>query len=352
MQTEKKVLVVRLSSLGDVLMTIPAVFSIKDAFPTTHISWLVEGPVSDFLSYQRKIDRIIKFPRGELSLELKKGNIFKAIKKIGVFLKELRAAEFDFILDFHGIIKSVILSRLSRGKKIIGFGEKYAKELSYLFYDIVIDGEDRRLHKVDRNMLIARYLGSKSDVPEIKLNVPAHYHEYIDDFFKTQGLTGDVFAVNPFSSSGSGFKRWDFKNYAILIRRISDELRAKTLILWGPGEFKEANRLKEEAGKYAYLACPTDISQLYALLQRVKVYISGDTGVMHLAAFAGTPVVAIFGPTDHKVNAPYGSKSITVRKDVPCSPCKKKNCTERKCLEVITVDDVFNAVKEIYIRTN
>lgn len=348
MQAERNILVVRLSSLGDVLMTIPAVFSIKNTYPSSIISWLVEGSVSDFLSNQSKIDRVIKFPRGELAASFKKGNVAHTIKTMKNFLRDLRSEEYDYILDFHGIIKSVILSRLSRGKQIIGFGKKYAKEGSHLFYDVVIDGEDKRLHKIDRNMLLSSYLGVKSIMPKIELDVPPVYHGYIEDFFNTQGLSGDVFAVNPFSSPGSNFKRWDIKKFGLLIKKVVDELKVKVLILWGPGEFKDAQRLKDEAGRHTYLACPTNISQLFALLKRTTLYISGDTGVMHLAAFAGTPVIAIFGPTDHKINAPYGSHCTVIRKDVPCSPCKNKNCQQRKCIEDITVDEVFNAVKETY----
>jgi len=348
MRSDKSILVVRLSSFGDVLMTIPAVFSIKYAYPSSKISWLVEGSVSDFLSHQSKIDRIIKFPRGELEASLKKANLAHTARTFKNFLRDLRSEEYDYILDFHGIIKSVILSRLSRGKKIIGFGKKYAKEKSHLFYDVIIDGEDKRLHKIDRNMLLSSYLGVKSFMPKIELNVPPVYHEYIENFFNAQRLTGDVFAVNPFSSPGSDFKRWDIKKYALLIKKIVDELKVSVLILWGPGELKDAQSLKEEAGRHTYLACPTNISQLFALLKRTTLYISGDTGVMHLAAFAGTPVIAIFGPTDYRINAPYGSHCTVIRKDVPCSPCKDKNCQQRKCIEDITVDEVFNAVKETY----
>lgn len=348
MQAERKILIVRLSSLGDVLMTIPAVFSIKNTFPDSNISWLVEGSVSDFLSHQREINRVIKFPRGELVLSLRRGRIGDTLRIIIDFLKNLRSIEYDLILDFHGIIKSVILSRLSRRKKIIGFGKKYAKEGSNLFYDVAIEGEDKRLHKIERNMLLTRYLGVISDIPEIELIVPQVYHEYIENFLSAQGIPGDIFAVNPFSSPGSGYKRWDLDKYSRLINLIGEELKVKSLILWGPGELKEAQNLKAKSGENAFLACPTNISQLFALLQKTKLYISGDTGVMHLAAFAKTPVVGIFGPTDHRINSPYGPHCMIIRKEMPCSPCKNKECPERKCLEDISVDEVFNAVKEIY----
>ncbi len=100
------------------------------------------------------------------------------------------------------------------------------------------------------------------------------------------------------------------------------------------------------SGDGAYLACPTNIPQLFALLRKVRIYIGGDTGVMHLAAAAGHQVIAIFGPTDFKINAPYGREHTVIREDVPCSPCKKRDCSDRQCLAPITVEKVFRSSEQ------
>ena len=119
------------------------------------------------------------------------------------------------------------------------------------------------------------------------------------------------------------------------------------VIIWGPGEREEAHRLAAMAGEGVELACQTDIAQLYALLARCSVYIGGDTGTTHLASAAQIPVISLFGPTDFIVNRPYSRKSIIIRKEVPCSPCKNKHCRTRECLMNISVDEVFDAVKKI-----
>ena len=236
---------------------------------------------------------------------------------------------------------------LARGDRKIGFGKVYAKEKSHLFYNETVSGSDGRMHKVEKNMLIARYLGADGEIPEVRFTVPAEVETYIDTFFSEARISAPVFAVNPFSSSGSAYKRWDIKQYGALIKKIRDEIGAHVLILWGPGEKKEAEHLKQIAGNGVSLSCKTDVLQLFALLKKVGMYIGGDTGVMHLAVFADTPVVAIFGPTDVKINAPYGQGNIVVRKDLPCSPCKNKDCRDRKCVEAITVEDVFEAVAKM-----
>jgi ADP-heptose:LPS heptosyltransferase len=329
-------------------MSIPAVIAIRNTYGDARIIWLVEGSVSRFLSYQGFIDGVIEFPRNSIVRAVKKSDLIGAMKEINVFLKRLRQADYDVIADFHGIIKSAIFSKIARGARRIGFGKIYAKEKSHLFYGETVTAGDNRIHKVERNMLIARHLGAGKEIPAAKLVVPSEMERYIDSFFLEAGISGPVFAVNPFSSSGSAYKRWSIRHYGALIKKIISEIGAHVLILWGPGEKEEAEYLRQISGDGALLSCPTDVPQLFALMKKVDMYIGGDTGVMHLAVFADRPVVAIFGPTDVSINAPYGQNNIIVRKDLQCSPCKNKKCRDRKCVEGITVDEVFEAVVKMH----
>ena len=338
------ILVIRLSSLGDVLMSMPAVKALKEKSPQTHVSWLVEGSVSELLSCQDFIDEVILFPRSQIVRSLKEGRLAVAASVTGQFLHSLRARRYDIIADYHGIIKSVILGLCAGGGKRVGFGKTFAKEMSHLFYNETVEGNDKRIHKVERNMLISRSIGSNGSFPSLSLKVPAAAEAYIAAFFQETGLTSPVFAVNPFSSRGTSYKRWDLRNYAELINKIRVRVGARVIILWGPGEREEAEHLRQQTGEGVLLACPTTVTQLLALLKRMDMYIGGDTGVMHLAALSGRPVVAIFGPTDHRINAPYGSGHIVLRKDVECSPCKERDCGDRKCLTSISVDEVLKHV--------
>jgi len=348
MSSPDSILAIRLSSFGDVLMTIPAVKALREYYPNARLTWLVEGSVGELLAHQGFIDEVIRFPRGSIQGSMTSGNLAKATKEMRGFLKKLRSGEYDLILDFHGIIKSALFSKLVKGKRIIGFGKSLAKEKSHLFYHECVECENKRLHKVARNMLIPRHLGVHSGVPTIKLEAPPDAESYGNEFLVHEGIAPPLFAINPFSSKGSAFKRWDIERYGELIRRVTSENLGKAIILWGPGEKAEAKHLKEIAGEGAFLSCPTDVPQLLALLHRVDMYIGGDTGMMHLAALAGTPVLAIFGPTDHKINGPYGPVHKIIRKDLSCSPCRNKDCQERKCLMEITVDEVFREVLEMH----
>lgn len=343
------ILVIRLSSLGDVLMTIPAVNAIRVKHPSTRISWLVEGSVAKFLSHQSFIDEVITFPRRPLQEALRRGDVRAFGREATLFLKRFRSREYDAVLDFHGILKSAGLSLCARGDhKRIGFGSPFAKEKSHLLYHERVSHADGRIHKVARNLLLSQRVGTNGTIPEVKLTVPESASEYVGRFLKENGIAGSFVAVNPFSSKGTESKRWAMDRYATLSRRLVREMGKTVLVLWGPGEQDDAMALAKEAGQGVFLACSTDVTQLFALLVMAETYVGGDTGVMHLAAFSGTPVVAVFGPTDPLINGPYGSQHRVVHRGLSCSPCKDKgkSCRQRRCLEEITVEEVLGRVGE------
>lgn len=341
------ILVIRLSSLGDVLMCVPAVRALRRQFPNAHISWLAEGSVAGILARQDFIDDVIYFPRGALSRHFKTGHFATTAYILKDFLKTLRQRKYDLIIDLHGIAKSVALMMLVRGRRTIGFGTMFAKDMTHLFYRERINGIQKRVHKVERNMLVANFLGCREAAAELQLNAHDEAKRYITDFFQSHNIRQPVFAVNPFASKDSAFKRWPLERYADLIRKIKEGSMGSVIIVWGPGEREEAHRLTAMAGEGVELACQTDIAQLYALLAQCSVYIGGDTGTTHLASAAQIPVISLFGPTDFVVNRPYSRKSVIIRKDVPCSPCKNKNCKTRECLMNISVDEVFEAINKI-----
>ena len=218
MAVPRNILVIRLSSLGDVLLTMPAVQAIKRTFPKADLSWLVEGKVGELLSNQCFVDRVVEFPRGRIEAALRKGNLLSAGRDLAAFVRKLRAEEYDVVLDFHGITKSALLARTARAGRRIGFDRTFAKEASWLAYDERIGGEEKRLHKVQRNMLLSAHLGAEGPA-DIDIAAPMDAAAYIDRFLAEKGKGPPFLAVNPFCSKGSEFKRWALSNYGDLIRR-------------------------------------------------------------------------------------------------------------------------------------
>jgi len=342
MAIPSRILVIRLSSLGDVLLTMPAIRAVKHALAGASVSWLVEGSVSGLLCHQTFIDQVIEFPRRRLASDLKRGSLLSAGRVLGAFLQDLRQEEFDLAMDFHGILKSALLSRIAKAQRRIGFDRTFAKEASWLAYDERIGEGARRLHKVERHMLLAGSLGIEGPAP-LPLETSPESDAYADRFFASLGMSGPVLSVNPFCSRGSEFKRWELARYGAVMRRFGQETGASMIVLWGPGEEEEARQLVGLGGERAILAWPTTVSQALSVVKRTDLYLGGDTGMMHLAAFAGVPVVAIFGPTDHLVNGPFGEGHTIVRRDMPCSPCRDKGCKSLECLRGIGAPDVYKA---------
>lgn len=349
----ENILVVRLSSLGDVVMTLPAVHSLKRGFPESKIHWVCEGSAYELLLCMEFIDEVIKFPREKIVDFLRTGRIIESTKAFVEFLRYLREKQFDIVIDFHGILRSALICLLSRRRRLIGFGRAYAKEYSHIFYDERVNGANPFLHKVERNMLIVNHLKVHEYYESFPFKVPKEDQVYVESFFHKEKVGEKVFAINPFSSKRGLYKRWPLEKYRELIKKIQKEIGADVVLIWGTKEEKkEAEKLRAsldgDLNKNLIVSWPTNVPQLLALLSKVDMYIGGDSGITHVAALARTPVVAIFGPSDYRINSPYGEMIRIVRMDVPCSPCRKRDCEDRRCLENITSDDVFEVVKTFY----
>ena len=342
------ILVVRLTSLGDVLMAIPAVKALKEALPGSRISWLVEGSVAELLRHQSFIDEVIQFPRDRIMRSLGEGRALQTLRHLRTFFRHLRSRRYDVLVDFHGIMKSALLGFAARAEKRIGFGRMFAKEGSWLAYDERVNGVEKGVHKVERNMLLVRRLGVNGAIPHVELTAPPDAEGYVAGLLAEHNIRAPMIAVFPFCSKGSAFKRWPLADYAELLKLMRDAIFATALILWGPGEEEEARELRDMAGTGTVLPASLGVAQLCALLKKAAMYVGGDTGVMHLAVFSGTPVLAIFGPTDPRVNAPFGSMHRLVRQELPCSPCRDKSCKERICLQSLKPHDVFEEVKAMW----
>jgi ADP-heptose:LPS heptosyltransferase len=262
----------------------------------------------------------------------------------------LRSRRYDVLVDFHGIMKSALLGFAARTDKRIGFGRMFAKEGSWLAYDERVNGADKGVHKVERNMLLARRLGANGAIPHVELAAPPDARTFVDHLLTEHDIRSPMIALFPFCSKGSAFKRWPLARYAELLKLMRDAIPATVLILWGPGEEEEARELRDMAGTGTVLPASLGVAQLCALLKRAAMYVGGDTGVMHLAVFSGVPVLAIFGPTDPRVNAPFGPMHSLVRQELPCSPCRDKSCNERTCLKTITPEEVFEEVRAMWDR--
>jgi len=349
MDSYKKILIIRLSAVGDVIRTIPTVKALKSFYPFSNITWVVEEPSKEILESQPEIDNVIIFPRKRWLAGLKSINAPKIIIEVVEFILKLRKERFDIVLDFHGILKSGLLSFLSGSPKRIGFDRNSSKELNYIFSNIKVKLYEERINRFKRNMQLLKGIGLEIKEYKPELNIPLKDREYIESFFSSLSPPPQkpIIAIHPGTSAKTIYKRWMSDRYAQLADRLIEEIGSTIIFTWGPDELELINSIRKEMRGKSLLGPKTkSLITLGELFRRCDLYIGGDTGPMHVASLVGTPVVVIYGPTDPVINEPFGLHK-KVMKEVGCNPCRNRSCKKLICLKSITVNDVIEATKEI-----
>jgi len=349
----QKILVLRLSAVGDVIRTLPAVKALKERCPSSQITWVVEEPSKNFLESQPELDDVVLFPRKRWTQGIRSPRAWwRTAKEMNQWVKELRRRQFDVVLDFHGILKSGVLSLLSGSPRRIGFDWRSSKEGSSLFSNVKVELPNEGITRYQRGFYLLKGLGF--DVPHTSgpLSIPPRDREYVDSFFSQLLVppSRPLIAIHPGTSLNYGSKRWMPDRYAQLADRLTREIQGTVVFTWGPGELPLVEEMRKAMTAPSILAPPTEsLTQLGEVFKRCNLYIGGDTGPTLIASMMGVPVVIIYGPTDPFLYEPVG-KHTNVMKEVGCNPCRKRSCKEMTCLEKITVEDVFGAARELLTR--
>ena len=213
-------------------------------------------------------------------------------------------------------------------------------------------------HEIDRDLRLSYAIGTKED--EVDKNpiiiIRQWDREYAHKFLREHGISNKalLIGVQAGTSPSQRWKQWHLDRYAELCDRIVGNYSAKIVLLGSYNEERLINYVKERMkSEPITTAGKTTVKQAVAIIERCKLFICNDSGLMHISAAVGTPVIAIYGPTDYHRTAPYGDGHIIIRKDLPCSPCfrlegveKVESCKHRKCLELITVEEVIEAVEK------
>jgi len=345
-----KILILRLSAVGDVLRTLPSVMALKEHFPSSHIAWVVEEPSKTLLESQPEVDQVILFPRKRWTKGLKSiGEAWKTLREVGQFILKLRRERFDIVLDFHGIIKSGAISFLSGSSKRIGYDRKSSREGNFLFSNIKVKLPKEKISRYQRNFALLKGLGLQVKDFNARLHIPQRDREYVESFFirLNPPLRRPSIAIHAGTNPKAIFKRWMPGHYAQLADRMIRELDATVIFTWGPGELESVEAIRKEMREQSALGPQTEtLTQLGEFFRHCDLYVGGDTGPMHIASLMGTPVLVIYGPTDPVFHEPLG-RHMKVMRQVGCNPCRNRSCKDLKCLKIITVDDVFKATKEI-----
>jgi heptosyltransferase-1 len=339
------ILIIKLSAIGDVVHSLPLLEVLRKRFPHAIIDWVVEEDASGIVEGHPLIDELLIFPRkGWLRRFTGKGERISVGREAARFIRELRSRRYDIVIDLQGLLKSGILVFLARGKRKIAFNN--GREGSGLFVHERVPVPDLDVHALERYLYIARHLGVEN--PSWDGSIPVYENDkaYVDSHLVHLDPDRTLVAVNPIAKWET--KLWESSRFALLADLINEKLAA-TVIFTGNGADRDSiaaiqSEMKTET---LNLAGRTTLRQLAYLYQRCAVVISTDTGPMHIAAAMKFPiVVGLFGPTSPLRTGPYGAGQRVVRAGVACSPCFKKRCDDRQCMRQITVDMVYDVVKE------
>lgn len=344
-----RILIVRLSALGDVVHALPLLDALRTAHPRAHIGWLVEEKAASLLADHPQLDRVWVVPRWEATDLLRRRRPGAALGVLARFVRELRAARYELTIDVQSNGRSSALARLSGARRRIGFSRAWAKEWGAWLATDRVEPSDPRLHKVARNLELLRPLGVDTRDARPRLPLPEAARARARQ--QTASLGRPRVALHPGVSGFGAIKQWEPGRFARTAKRLADERGASCLVTWGPGERELAERVVAASEGAARLAEPTaSILELAALYTACDLVVGGDTGPVHLAAALGVPVLGLYGPKDPEVYGPWdgpsGRRARAVRRPVHCSPCRLRVCTNVICMPAIGVDDVVDAARE------
>ncbi len=347
----EKILIIRLSAIGDVVHVLPALRLLRSHFPESEIAWLVEDKARDILTGHPDIDDVIVFPRRKWQREILKINkTLNTLSDVLSFYKKLHKGNYDLVIDFQGNLKSGIMNLITKSEKKVGFGRGYCKEFNYLTTQYQAFPPGKKMHRIDKNLFMLNELGIKTRFQRPKLPVFKPDKKYISKFIDTDiNPSLPIIIIHPGTSKFGSYKQWPPLNYALLADMILDTYEANVVFTWGPYEFGVVKEIVEKMKNKALPACETrSIKQLIELIRHASLFIGGDTGPLHIASILDIPVVGIYGPKDPEIYGPYNDKAIVIKKDVPCSPCRKRTCGDPICMSSILPEDVFRGVEKLF----
>jgi 3-deoxy-D-manno-octulosonic-acid transferase/heptosyltransferase-1 len=248
-------------------------------------------------------------------------------------------------MDLHGLFKSGLLTGLARGRRKIGFTG--GREGNILFLTDRPYPFDYNRHALDRYLQGAEYLGCEINTWKGEIPLQAGDRAGIDRLLADRFNPEDtLIAVNPMARWIT--KLWDEERFAGLAQKLSDELSCNVLFTGGRSDHAVIERIVAGLNPQPLnLAGKTTLKELAYLYTRCRLVVTTDTGPMHIAAAMGVPVVALFGPTAPWRTGPYGKGHTVIRKNLDCSPCFRKKCSNLTCMKGITVEEVFDTIKAI-----
>lgn len=332
----QRVLIIKLRYIGDVLLSTPVIESLRKILPSSSIVMLVNEGTEAVLFNNPYLDDVLMVSRE------------KHWKRQLDLIRILRSKKFDLAIDLTDGDRAAILGFLSRAAYRVGFNHE--NRWRGMLYHRVVRADREKLHAVDYHLEAIRAIGCQAEHQGPRLYPSDQDRSVITQLLQKNGL----FANEPLALFHPGarwwFKSWPLEKFVDLARRLHEVFGYCVVIVGGSQDIEAADSIVSDCGSWAKsLAGQITVLQLAALAQRAVLFVGNDAGPMHIAAAVGTPVVALFGPTDPRVWGPWGSEHQIIWKQMDCTPCWRSDCRrgELNCMRQITVDEAWDAVMRI-----
>lgn len=339
LESNRRFLIVRLSSVGDIVHALPAVAALSRTYPQAEIHWAIEDRYASLLEGNPFVHQVIKLDTLGWRKGLRSGH---TVREIVESVLRLREHPFDAAIDLQGLLKTGILTRLSRSRERIGLEGKWLREpAAGAFYTHRVSPRGSK-HIIEINLSLVECLGARSGTWEFPLPGTAEDQAVVQKQLQKLGVT-DYIIINP----GGGWKgkRWSPENYSGAIRRLTAELPFDILLTGSPQEEGLVQEILAMAQTPRTNWFPSTLVQFIVLARKAKLLIGGDTGPLHLAAAVGTPLVAIFDSADPlntpERNGPFNSADIVI-----CGRSKANRARHSKnlsYLEGVSIESVVEA---------
>lgn len=330
-----RILIVRMSALGDIVHALPVLAALGDAYPSADIDWLVD----------RKYAGV---------LDLVDGVSHRIIGRPGLMaaVSAMRRRAYDVALDLQGLLKSAAMARMSGAQRVIGFETRALRERGAAWFYSETSRVPARAHIIRKNISVLPLVGVTRP-PSIRFPfvLPA---SPVADHVSADAITrgsGRFALINPGAAWPN--KRWAPGRFGRLADRIRQRHQLPSYVLWGRGEESLADAVVAASNGAAVRAPETSLGDLLAVSSRAALMISGDTGPVHLAAAMGTPIVGLYGPTWPERNGPWDPNDVVVSRAGQCACHHKRRCQRdgasddvesRMCINDMTIDEVADAV--------
>jgi lipopolysaccharide heptosyltransferase I len=322
----QKILIVKPSSLGDVVHSLPFLNAIHRCFPGAEIHWVIAKGFEELIERHPMVDKCMVIQKDLWKKISRAGSTLREIREL---YRRLKAERYDLAVDLQGLLRSGLITRATHAPVRIGFAE--AREGSRFFYTTKVKG-GRGIHAVERYMKVAGELGC--DTREILFPFPPARagRSRISDL---KAELGQYAVLVP----GARWKTkiWPAENFG----KAAAALPIRSVAVGSSGDRGIAERVVAASrGKASSLAGETGLFELIQLMRGASLVITNDSGPMHIAAGLNVPVVAIFGPTSPSLTGPYGKGHVILQSHEPCVPCFKRKCDLMKCMQDITPETV------------